>query len=318
MNSPSVVSLFAGIGGICLGFKQAGFDIVWANEKDPAACRTYRYNFGLDYLVEGDIRKIDVSTIPHADVLAAGFPCQSFSIGGREKGFNDPRGQLFFQVIRAIEAIQPPVVFLENVENLMEHDNGRTFQVIYTSLVEQGYILRYQPMATHEYANIPQTRRRIYIVAFRDHEMCQRFRFPEATPLTATLKQFLDTDTEQHEIYYYREETVFDKYIRSNVTDSQYLYRVFNGAVRKLTNNKCPTLTASMTTPRNAAVLRDSWGVRRLTLRESLRFQGFPQEYYFPNSIKLQDAYKQIGNSVSVPVVKNVAQQINTAFSEKR
>ena len=318
MNSPSVVSLFAGIGGICLGFKQAGFDIVWANEKDPAACRTYRYNFGSDYLVEGDIRKIDVSTIPHADVLAAGFPCQSFSIGGREKGFNDPRGQLFFQVIRAIEAIQPPVVFLENVENLMEHDNGRTFQVIYTSLVEQGYILRYQPMATHEYANIPQTRRRIYIVAFRDHEMCQRFRFPEATPLTATLKQFLDTDTEQHEIYYYREETVFDKYIRSNVTDSQYLYRVFNGAVRKLTNNKCPTLTASMTTPRNAAVLRDSWGVRRLTLRESLRFQGFPQEYYFPNSIKLQDAYKQIGNSVSVPVVKNVAQQINTAFSEKR
>ena len=318
MNPPSVVSLFAGIGGICLGFKQAGFDIVWANEKDPAACRTYRYNFGSDYLVEGDIRKIDVSTIPHADVLAAGFPCQSFSIGGREKGFNDPRGQLFFQVIRAIEAIQPPVVFLENVENLMEHDNGRTFQVIYTSLVEQGYILRYQPMATHEYANIPQTRRRIYIVAFRDHEMCQRFRFPEATPLTATLKQFLDTDTEQHEIYYYREETVFDKYIRSNVTDSQYLYRVFNGAVRKLTNNKCPTLTASMTTPRNAAVLRDSWGVRRLTLRESLRFQGFPQEYYFPNSIKLQDAYKQIGNSVSVPVVKNVAQQINTAFSEKR
>ena len=318
MNPPSVISLFAGIGGICLGFKQAGFDIVWANEKDPAACRTYRYNFGSDYLVEGDIRKIDMRTIPHADVLAAGFPCQSFSIGGREKGFNDPRGQLFFQVIRAIEAIQPPVVFLENVENLMEHDNGRTFQVIYTSLVEQGYILRYQPMATHEYANIPQTRRRIYIVAFRDHEMCQRFRFPEVTPLTATLKQFLDADTEQHEIYYYREDSEFDEYIRHNVIDHNYLYRVFNGSVRKLTNSKCPTLTASMTTPRNAAVLKDAWGVRRLTLRESLRFQGFPPEYYFPNTIKLQDAYKQIGNSVSVPVVKSIAQQINTAFTEKR
>lgn len=318
MNPPSVVSLFAGIGGICLGFKQAGFDIVWANEIDAAACRTYRYNFGSDYLVEGDIRKVDMTTIPYADVLAAGFPCQSFSIGGRKKGFNDLRGQLFFQVIRAIEAIQPPVVFLENVENLIEHDNGRTFQVIYTSLVEQGYILRYQPMATHEYANIPQTRRRIYIVAFRDHEMCQRFRFPEVTPLTATLKQFLDTDTEQHEIYYYREETEFDKYIRSNVTDPQYLYRVFNGSVRKLTNSKCPTLTASMTTPRNAAVLRDRWGVRRLTLRESLQFQGFPLEYYFPNTITLQDAYKQIGNSVSVPVVKSIAQQVNTAFTEKR
>lgn len=310
MNPPSVVSLFAGIGGICLGFKQAGFDIMWANEKDAAACRTYRYNFGSDYLVEGDIRKIDMSTIPHADVLAAGFPCQSFSIGGREKGFNDPRGQLFFQVIRAIEAIQPPVVFLENVENLMEHDNGRTFQVIYTSLVEQGYILRYQPMATHEYANIPQTRRRIYIVAFRDHEMCQKFLFPEVAQLSATLPELLDTSEEQHEIYYYRSISDFDEYIRNYVTDPKYLYRVFNGSVRKLTNSKCPTLTASMTTPRNAAVLRDAWGVRRLTLRESLRLQGFPQDYYFPNTIKLEDAYKQIGNSVSVPLIKMIADRI--------
>ena len=318
MNPPSVVSLFAGIGGICLGFKQAGFNIVWANEKDAAACRTYRYNFGSDYLVEGDIRKIDMSVIPHADVLAAGFPCQSFSIGGQEKGFNDPRGQLFFQVVRAIEAIQPPVVFLENVENLMEHDNGRTFQVIYTSLVEQGYILRYQPMATHEYANIPQTRRRIYIVAFRDHEMCQRFIFPEPVALTATLDQFLDRHEQQHEIYYYRAADEYEEYIRNNVTDPNYLYRVFNGSVRKLTNSKCPTLTASMTTPRNAAVLKDAWGVRRLTLRESLRFQGFPADYYFPNTIKIQDAYKQIGNSVSVPVIRNIAKQIYAALTKER
>lgn len=297
---------------------QAGFNIVWANEKDAAACRTYRYNFGSEYLVEGDIRKIDMSQLPKADVLAAGFPCQSFSIGGKEKGFNDPRGQLFFQVIRAIEAIQPPVVFLENVENLIEHDGGKTFQVIYTSLVEHGYILRYQPMATHEYANIPQTRRRIYIVAFRDYDMCQRFQFPEPIPLTATLDRFLDTGVEQHEIYYYRVDDEFEEYIRSNVTDPKYLYRVFNGSVRKLTNSKCPTLTASMTTPRNAAVLKDAWGIRRLTLRESLRFQGFPADYYFPNTIKLQDAYKQIGNSVSVPVVRAIAKELYSALSKKR
>lgn len=310
----TVVSMFAGIGGICLGFKQAGFEIIWANEKDAAACRTYRYNFGSEYLVEGDIRKIDMNRLPKADVLAAGFPCQSFSIGGREKGFNDPRGQLFFEVVRAIEAIQPPVVFLENVENLMEHDGGRTFQVIYTSLVELGYILRYQPMATHEYANIPQTRRRIYIVAFRDYDMCQKFLFPEPVPLTASVAQFLDKNEEQHEVYYYRAEDEYEEYIRSNVTDLRYLYRVFNGSVRKLTNGKCPTITASMTTPRNAAVLKDAWGVRRLTLRESLRFQGFPQEFYFPNTIKLQDAYKQIGNSVSVPVIRSIAMQIKAVL----
>ena len=221
---------------------------------------------------------------------------------------------MFFEVIRAIEEIQPPVVFLENVENLMEHDCGRTFQVIYTSLVEHGYILRYQPMATHEYANIPQTRRRIYIVAFRDYAMCQKFRFPEPVPLTADIQVFLDREVEQHEIYYYRADTPFDEYIRSHATDMDGLYRVFDGVIKKYSLGKCPTLTASMSAPRNAAVLRDNWGVRRLTLRESLRFQGFPQEFYFPNTIKLEEAYKQIGNSVTVPVVKGIAANIKAVL----
>ena len=314
VSQPTVVSLFAGIGGICLGFKQAGFEIVWANEKDAAACRTYRYNFGGEYLVEGDIRKLDMAQLPRADVLAAGFPCQSFSVAGLKKGFADTRGQLFFEVIRAIEEIQPPVVFLENVENLMEHDGGRTFQVIYSSLVEHGYILRYQLMATHEYANIPQTRRRVYIVAFRDYAMCQKFQFPVPVPLTADIHAFLDRETEQHEIYYYRTGTPFDEYIRSHATDMDGLYRVFDGVIKKYSLGKCPTLTASMSAPRNATVLRDNWGVRRLTLRESLRFQGFPQEFYFPNTIKLEDAYKQIGNSVTVPVVKAIAANIKAVL----
>lgn len=307
--------MFAGIGGICLGFKQAGFDIIWANEKDSAACRTYRYNFGSEYLVEGDIRKYDMQQLPKADVLAAGFPCQSFSVAGLKKGFNDTRGQLFFEVIRAIEAIHPPVVFLENVENLMEHDNGKTFQVIYTSLVELGYILRYQPMATHEYANIPQTRRRIYIVAFRDYQICQKFKFPESVQLTTTALNFLDLNEEQHEVYYYRNDSEFENYIRKRAVDNDGLYRIFDGRIKKYTQGKCPTLTASMNSPRNAAVLRDAWGVRRITLREALRFQGFPKDYYFPNTIQLEDAYKQIGNSVSVPVIRSIAEQIKDAIT---
>lgn len=309
-SQSTVVSLFAGIGGICLGFKQAGFEIVWANEKDAAACRTYRYNFGGKYLVEGDIRKIDMAQLPRADVLAAGFPCQSFSVAGLKKGFDDTRGQLFFEVVRAIEAIRPPVVFLENVENLMEHDDGRTFQVIYTSLVELGYILRYQPMATHEYANIPQTRRRVYIVAFRDYQMSLKFKFPEPVQLTTTALDFLDLKEEQHEIYYYRSDTQFDNYIRNTAADTDGLYRIFDGKIKKYAQGKCPTLTASMNSPRNAAVLRDAWGVRRITLKEALRFQGFPAGFYFPNTIKLQDAYKQIGNSVSVPVIQKIACEI--------
>lgn len=317
MNTPKVVSLFAGIGGICMGFRQAGFQVIWANEKDPAACRTYRYNLGDSYLIEGDIRKIKKETIPAADVLVAGFPCQSFSVGGKAKGFSDPRGQLFFEVIHIASVMRPPVIFLENVENLMDHNEGHTFQTIYSSLVELGYYVRYCPMATHEYANIPQTRRRIYIVAFLNYSQSAMFHFPEPIPLKTTAMQWIHTSEQCPDIYYYKSDTEFDQYIKSSVTHSRNLYRVFNGSIRELTNGKCPTLTASMCSPRNAAVLKDDYGVRRLTLRECLRFQGFPEQYYFPNSITLSDAYRQIGNSVTVPVVRRIAEQIKIVLRHK-
>lgn len=316
MNKPKVVSLFAGIGGICIGFQQAGFQVIWANEKDPAACRTYRYNLRDNHLIEGDIRKIDKRNIPSADVLVAGFPCQSFSVGGKAKGFADPRGQLFFEVIRIASEIKPPVIFLENVENIMEHDGGHTFQTIYAALVELGYFVRYCPMATHEYANIPQTRRRIYIVAFLNYDQSVAFHFPEPIPLKTTAMQWINVSEHCPDIYYYGNDTEFDEYIRANVTNSQYMYRVFNGTVRKLTNGKCPTLTASMCSPRNTAVLKDNYGVRRLTLRECLRFQGFPEQYYFPNTVTLSDAYRQIGNSVTVPVIRRIAEQIRQVAQE--
>lgn len=310
MKRCSAISLFAGIGGICLGLRQAGFDILWANEKDHAACLTYRHNFGSDYLIEGDIRTFSEDNIPQADVLAAGFPCQSFSAAGAGRGFADPRGTLFFEVIRIAKATHPRVIFLENVENLMEHDSGKTFQTVYSSLVELGYIVRYRAMATHEYANIPQTRRRIYIVAFSNLDRSNYFCFPDPVPLTSGAMEWINFAERKPDIYYYRGDTLFDKYIQNTVTDKRYIYRVFNGVPRKLTNRKCPTLTASMSSPRNAAVLRDDHGVRRLTLRECLHFQGFPNEYYFPNSITLADAYRQIGNSVSVPVVRRIAEEI--------
>lgn len=306
----NVISLFAGIGGICLGFRQAGFNIIWANEKDHAACLTYRHNFGSEYLVEGDIRKVDEKSIPNADILVAGFPCQSFSVAGAGRGFLDTRGTLFFEVIRIAKAISPCVIFLENVENLIEHDNGKTFQVIYASLVQLGYFVRYRAMATHDYANIPQTRRRVYIVAFSNLSVSDCFEFPTPAPLTMSTMNLINRDERKPDIYYYLEENEFDEYVRQEVTDRRYIYRAFNGSVRKLTNSKCPTLTASMCTKRNAAVVRDNYGVRRLTLSECLSFQGFPNGYYFPNTITLVDAYRQIGNSVSVPVVKRIAEEI--------
>ena len=312
-----VVSLFAGIGGICLGFRQAGFKICWANEKDHAACLTYRHNFGNSFLLEGDLRKIDAQAIPHANILTAGFPCQSFSIAGAGKGFSDSCGTLYFEVTRVAASMRPNIIFLENVENLMDHDNGRTFQAIYSSLVELGYIVRYQAMATHEYAKIPQTRRRIYIVAFSSLELSDCFRFPDQVPLKTTAMSWIERDKKKPDIYYYKGSSGFDQYINDTVTDGRYIYRVFNGSARKLTNDKCPTLTASMCTPRNAAVLKDCFGVRRLTLKEALKFQGFPDSFYFPNTINIESAYKQIGNSVTVPVIRMIAENLKSAI-EKR
>ncbi|MEG1836078.1 MAG: DNA cytosine methyltransferase, partial [Oscillospiraceae bacterium] len=161
-----VVSLFAGIGGIDLAFEQAGHEIVWANEKDKYAADAYRRNFPNTCLIEDDIRNIHASTIPNMDILTAGFPCQSFSVMGYQRGFKDPRGNLFFEIARIADEKQPQIIFLENVRNLMNHDDGKTFMAIHNTLSELGYFIKYKVMSPHEYANIPQIRERIFVVAF--------------------------------------------------------------------------------------------------------------------------------------------------------
>ena len=130
----TICSLFSGIGGIDLGFVQAGFAVAWANEIDKYAANTYKTNLNESSLVIGDIKKIDISKIPDFDILVAGFPCQSFSTAGKQKGFDDARGNLFFQVARVVESKKPRAIFLENVENLIEHDEGKSFLTVYNSL----------------------------------------------------------------------------------------------------------------------------------------------------------------------------------------
>ena len=181
---PSICSLFSGIGGIDLGFIQAGFDVAWANEMDAAACKTYRHNFKHLNLVEGDIKKIPANEIPDFDVLTAGFPCQPFSIAGLQKGFKDRDGNLFFEITRIIDTKRPKVVFLENVPNLIEHDDGKTFLVIYNGLAQFGYAVYYRVLASNDYGNLPQIRKRIYIVAVREDIADRVYQYPEPVELT--------------------------------------------------------------------------------------------------------------------------------------
>ncbi len=307
---PNVCSLFSGIGGIDLGFMQAGFDIVWANEMDAAACRTYRHNFPNANLIEGDIRKITASDIPNFDVLTAGFPCQPFSIAGLQKGFKDRDGNLFFEITRIIDAKRPSVVFLENVPNLMKHDDGKTFLVIFNGLAQFGYIVYYRVLAFNDYGNLPQIRKRIYIVAIREDIADRLYQYPEPIELTLKSSDIINRSVKQHDIYYYAEGKMYDRLV-AHIKDRKAIYRITDTEVRWTKNQMCPTLKANMGTHKDRVhVVWDDYGIRKLTLRECLDFQGFPSEFYFPNSITIDDAYKQIGNSVCVPVIRRIAEHI--------
>ena len=304
-----VGSLFSGIGGIDLGFEQAGFEIAWANDMDASTCKTYRHNFPNTYLIEGDVRDVDPRTLPDVDVLVAGFPCQPFSIMGYRRGFKDPRGNLFFEISRFIDIKRPRVVFLENVRNLMEHDNGKTFLVIYNTLAQFGYSVKYKVINATD-VNIPQNRARIFIVAFLDIEDCDRFSFPEAMSLDATIEDIIDRSVKHDDIYYYGSSSRYFKELDAKIVDRTGIYRIDDSGVATRKWDICPTLKANMGTyPDRVPLIRDDFGIRKLTPMECLAFQGYPKNYTC-KGISLESAYKQCGNTVCVPVVRSIAANI--------
>lgn len=306
-----VGSLFSGIGGIELGFEQAGFEVAWAVEKDAASCKTYRFNYPAINLIEQDIQKVDPRNLEPVDVLVAGFPCQSFSVAGKQRGLSDPRGHLFYEIGRFIDAHRPRFVFLENVPNLIEHDDGKTFLVIHNVLSELDYSIRYRVLRASEYGNVPQIRDRIYIVAFREQLDCDRFAYPDPQQLQLNIETVLERSKKKHPVYYYDNGDGFGGKAYSIVKNRSSIYRVFNNDIKIIKNHMCPTLTASMGAKKDQVPLVcDDFGVRRITIQECLDFQGFPKEFKFPHSITLDDAYKQIGNSVCVPVIRRIAEQI--------
>ena len=307
-----VCSLFSGIGGIDLGFVQAGFKIAWANEIDKYAAETYKNNLDESALVVGDIKKIDVTTIPDFDILVAGFPCQSFSTAGKQKGFDDVRGSLFFQVARVVEAKKPKVIFLENVENLIEHDEGKSFLTVYNALAPMGYSFKYKVMQPYEYGNVPQSRARVFIVGFADDERCSKFSFPEEIPLTDNLENLFDRSIKHSDCYYYNASNRYYDELKQLATSKSCVYRIYDFGVSKKSYSICPTMTAYMETCNHERVpiILDDYGIRRLTPYECLKLQGFPDTFKFPKGTSMKKAYKQVGNSVCVPVVRRIAEQI--------
>lgn len=315
MKKYTVASLFAGIGGICRGFQNAGAKVVWANEIDPYACMTYRENFN-HTLIEADIHNIDTNQVPDFDILTSGFPCQAFSIAGYRKGFEDERGNLFFETLRFIVNKQPKAFLLENVKNLVSHDKGKTFKIMQDALEKNGYYIKYEVLNSMEYGNIPQNRERIYVVGFREEGICDKFEFPKKEQLTRNIHDIINIEEEQEKRYYYDETSQYYPMLSEEIKSKDTVYQLRRIYVRENKSNVCPTLTANMGTGgHNVPLILDNYGIRKLTPRECFAFQGF-EDIKIPKGMSNGRLYKQAGNSVTVPVVERIARNMLKALQE--
>ncbi|SLN04394.1 DNA-cytosine methyltransferase [Brachybacterium faecium] len=320
LDKYKVASLFAGVGGIELGFELTNrFKTVFANEIDKKAAITYQTNFKNKLLVE-DIRNVTPDMIPKIDVLTAGFPCTSFSIAGYRKGFEDENtGDLFFETLRLIVAKKPQVVFLENVKNLVSHDKGNTFKIIRESLEENGYHIKYKVLNASEYGNIPQNRERIYIVGFKNIEYYKNFEFPAPVDLKKKLKDVIDFTNLVDERYYYTPEkyNIYDE-LNKNIVKDTTIYQWRRKYVRENKSSLSPTLTANMGTGgHNVPLILSKHGIRKLTNRECFNLQGYPISYKLPEELAAGNLYKQAGNSVVVTVIEKIAINIYKALNDE-
>ena len=321
------IDLFAGIGAIRLGFEEAfGSDLktVFVSEWDTYAQQTYSANFTDKMSIAGDITKIKQSEIPSFDICLAGFPCQAFSLAGKHMGFNDDykgmcRGTLFQDVVRICEYHQPKVIFCENVKGLVMHDKGRTFTVIKNAFEQIGYDVFYQVLNSKNFG-VPQNRERIYIVCFRKDLHVSDFKFPKSKKVTACIKDILEEAPIPTK--YYLSETYLNTLIKHKERHSAR-GNGFGYVIRELEDVAGAIVCGGMGRERNLIIdhrphsLEPSThikgavnkkGVRKMTPREWARLQGLPDNYKLP----LADThiYKQLGNSVTVPVIRAIAKKI--------
>lgn len=304
-----MIDLFAGIGGIRLGFEQAfgqSVQCVFASEIDKYAIQTYQANYG-DEQVHGDITQIDTNDIPKHDILLAGFPCQPFSQAGLKKGFNDTRGTLFFDIERILLNKKPQVFLLENVKQLKGHDKGRTLQIILERLHHAGYKVYVDVLKARDFG-IPQNRERIYLVGFLNHDV--HFSFPKPSNIETKVGDILDKQVSE-------KYTISDKLwaghqrrkIANQANGKGFGYGLFHHE-SPYTN----TISARYYKDGSEILIEQSGkNPRKITPREAARLQGFPETFHIP--VSDAQAYRQFGNTVCVPVIRAIAEQIKQALS---
>lgn len=303
------IDLFAGIGGFHYALSNAGGECVWASEWDSKAAYTYEDNHKLK--PEGDITKIQAERVPEHDLLAAGFPCQAFSISGKQEGFKDPRGTLFFDIIRIVKHHNPKVVFLENVRNFASHDEGETLKTVQQTLEEAGYNF-YGKLLNASDFGVPQNRQRYIMIAIRkDLDPENSFLFPEPPHTSICVEEILQSSEETSKYVISREDITYNesKFLTDKQNKPQQIGKVSKGRQgERIYDIKGHSITLSAygggVGAKTGLYLVDG-RVRKLSPRECARLQGFPETFKLPDSD--QQAWKVFGNSVPVPLIEAVA-----------
>ncbi|HOV24755.1 MAG TPA: DNA (cytosine-5-)-methyltransferase [Pseudobacteroides sp.] len=309
-NNLKFIDLFAGIGGFRLAMEYYGCKCVFSSEIDEQACITYEANYGEK--PSGDITKIESHEIPEHDILCAGFPCQAFSISGKQKGFEDTRGTLFFEIARITQYHKPLLLFLENVKNLVRHNSGKTFSHMLGILDDLGYNVFYKVLNAGHYG-VPQFRERVYMVCFRKDLGVHNFMFPEPMKSYIYLQDILlpDDDTQKYVI------TRDDIVLSDNLQHTNQAKPIRIGTINKGGQGE------RIYSPYGHAITLSAYGggaaaktgaylingkVRKLAPRECCLVQGFPVDFKIP--VSDGQAYKQFGNSVAIPVLKSILNNI--------
>jgi len=314
--------LFAAIGGFCRAFQDVGATVAWANEKDKFAAETFRLNFPDVRYINKPVEDLTVrgDSLEPVDVLTAGFPCQPFSVAGEKRGFHDDRGLLFLHIIRIIKEFgqkKPKILLLENVKNFKTHDKCRTFKRVQTEIQKAGYWFteaNAKIMNTAHYTEIPQNRDRIFMVALsHDDFASNNFQFPEAISNGSSrrVKDFLDLKRKAPERFYFKPGSQYHPFFQEAIEagERDSIYQLRRSYVRENKSDMCFTLMANMGDGgHNQPVIKDRWGIRKLTPRECARLQGYRDSWFkIPETLSNTQIYKQIGNSVTVPLVARIA-----------
>jgi DNA (cytosine-5)-methyltransferase 1 len=318
----SFIDLFSGVGGFHFAMNPYA-RCVMASEWDSFARKTYALNFGPEMTENntpflGDITKINPTHIPDHTVLCGGFPCQPFSIAGKQAGFNHPtQGTLFYSILQIIDSKNPRVIFLENVKNLASHDGGNTFKIILAELAQRGYHVKHSILNGSTHGNVPQNRERVFIIGFKEQADYDSFNFPTETPLTTNVLSICDINTKADDKYYQTNmSSPSIQKMHAEIQKIGIIHQYRRYYVRENKAGVCPTLTANMGSGgHNVPLIKDNFGIRKLTPRECFSFQGFSTDFKIP-SLTDSHLYKQAGNSVVVPVVSKIAAAIFQSLSQ--